>query len=692
MNDLGQAILVLAIQLTFPLLGGLLLSFRRSPGVACSVLMWTVAATWGLTILALLPWPAWPVGEAPSSPAFASRNVNELIDEDEAAPVENPAPAGIDISRILRKLAVRAPAIEEPSFRLGAWLAWGFAGLATLGLIRLVRESRELRRIIADSRPIEDELPLSLLREIREQIGARVPVSLRESAAIDSAATAGIRRPCVLLSPRWRMWTPDELRAALLHEMAHIVRRDFLTRWLVRLTLAVHGYHPLLRWLGRRQELCQELAADAFAANHLAGRESYWRCLASLALKADARPVGMLPTLLGRPKTLFRRIAMLRVMDDRRQSTRRWPALLGVGLLSVAGLSVQGGKQPLFADPITPVKFAEKSPATLDHTYLTVGGSPDHVGVYAVNVADLAQSPGLKSQIAMLNTLAGSLLSGKDKSLVFEIGDVEQLGGQVSFVYDKSKPRPNRSIMNSLSFIRMKKAYDWRKLVEAFSKSFKVHSRVGADYFEATLTVPGLSDGNKPLWLYMPDDRTLVLESEENIKKLIDAKKVPRPAPAWAEDWKSLNQGRNLNSAMFVMTASGQQLAKLMEPTPDTSEAREKELLAILGRIAGKITGPMTLGFQWGDPMEMQIRIASKATDEDYRKLTDVMSALFKDDLAKSKDKKEEDPLDRQMSVVMGRLSFQQSSVERPNDRVTTISLTAKEGVRELLQLIGQSK
>ena len=44
MNDFGQTILVLAIQLSFPLLGGLLLSRRRSPGVACSVLTASIIA------------------------------------------------------------------------------------------------------------------------------------------------------------------------------------------------------------------------------------------------------------------------------------------------------------------------------------------------------------------------------------------------------------------------------------------------------------------------------------------------------------------------------------------------------------------------------------------------------------------------------------------------------------------------
>ena len=690
MNDFGQTILVLAIQLSFPLLGGLLLSRRRSPGVACSVLTASIIAVWGLTLLAVLPRPAWPAPK-PGEPVGTVINESVIVDANPAAPAETSSPGAplFNVRSLLAVLAVSAPTIEEPSPRLGRWLAAGFGLLTALGVILFLWESRELRRIVAESRPVADLTVLSELRELGARIGLNTPVSLRESSEIGGAATAGVRRPCVLLSPAWRDWSPDELRSALAHELAHIARRDFLTRRLGRLTRVIHGYHPLVQWLTRRQELCQELAADALAAGCLDDRDAYWRSLASLALKADARPAGMMPSLLGQTKTLFRRIAMLRVRDDRQQTTRRWPALLGVGLLSLAGLMVRGGKEPVFADPIVPVKFAEKAPVVLDHTYLTVGGSPNHVGVYAINVADLAGSPAIKNQIGMLNVALKAALSSKDKTLSFDVADLEQIGGQVSLTHDKSQPRPNRSLSNSLSFIRAKKPMNWKKIFETFSSSIETRTHTGVEYLEATAEIPALFSPKTKVFVYLPDDRTMVLESEENIKKMIDAKKTPKAKPAWADDWKAVHQDGKMGTLMMVLTEPAGRIADLLGDQGDVTDPTERTLLEAFGTVARKTTGPMTIGFQWGNPMGLQIRTTCKATDDEFQKLTDSQLAFLQSDANGAKL----NSFEEMMGKVFAGIKVQRTATELgAGARQITFTATATEGVADLLKLLEQSK
>ena len=199
---------------------------------------------------------------------------------------------------------------------------------------------------------------LVVVDELWRKLGCKRPLAVRESPSIGSAVTVGWLRPVIQLTPEWRTWTPEETRAVLAHEIAHIGRGDFVSRLIARLAVALHGYHPLVRWVASSLELRQEMAADAQAAIECGGRPTYLKCLAALALKAD-NVVGPIPTFLSRPRTLLRRIAMLSVKDDIATGSRRWPALAGVSLLAlVAALGLHGTSPQALADPPKPLLAA----------------------------------------------------------------------------------------------------------------------------------------------------------------------------------------------------------------------------------------------------------------------------------------------------------------------------------------------
>ena len=69
----------------------------------------------------------------------------------------------------------------------------------------------------------------------------------------------------------------------LAHELAHVVRGDFLTGLIAQFSVALHFYHPLAHWLAKRLRLEQELAADAWGAAALRRQPK---------LSHDARPDG----------------------------------------------------------------------------------------------------------------------------------------------------------------------------------------------------------------------------------------------------------------------------------------------------------------------------------------------------------------------------------------------------------------
>ena len=80
---------------------------------------------------------------------------------------------------------------------------------------------------------------------------------------LTTPATAGWRRPVIMLPDDWRSWDDADCTAVLAHELAHVHRRDYAAGLIARLALVFEFYHPLVHWMARRLQLQQELAADS---------------------------------------------------------------------------------------------------------------------------------------------------------------------------------------------------------------------------------------------------------------------------------------------------------------------------------------------------------------------------------------------------------------------------------------------
>jgi len=86
--------------------------------------------------------------------------------------------------------------------------------------------------------------------ELREHPGQFVPLTL------------GVFRPVVVLPRQARDWTDRLKRMVLLHELAHVRRRDVAYQWLGRLACAFYWFHPLAWWGLRRLRQEREQACD----------------------------------------------------------------------------------------------------------------------------------------------------------------------------------------------------------------------------------------------------------------------------------------------------------------------------------------------------------------------------------------------------------------------------------------------
>src|SRR5262249_53226773 len=120
-----------------------------------------------------------------------------------------------------------------PSLSLAAVLPLVYGGGILAILAQVVLGVHCVRRFEKDSVEPEDESPLHAVHD--EAIAAMdisVPVRLRLSGSAPVPMTWGWRRPTVLLPLSAVDWSPERVRVALLHEMAHIARGDWAAQML----------------------------------------------------------------------------------------------------------------------------------------------------------------------------------------------------------------------------------------------------------------------------------------------------------------------------------------------------------------------------------------------------------------------------------------------------------------------------
>jgi len=93
-------------------------------------------------------------------------------------------------------------------------------------------------------------------------LGISKTPSVFSSPNLRSPIAVGIWRPRVVLPDGLvEQLTPDQVRQVLIHEMAHLLRRDQVVAFLQGLVVAAFWFHPFVRLLNRqlaraREEIC----------------------------------------------------------------------------------------------------------------------------------------------------------------------------------------------------------------------------------------------------------------------------------------------------------------------------------------------------------------------------------------------------------------------------------------------------
>jgi beta-lactamase regulating signal transducer with metallopeptidase domain len=174
---------------------------------------------------------------------------------------------------------------------------------------RLVVGWRLSWRLVRSAEEILAPGVMEIFGSVREKLGLDRPIRLLAHVRLDSAIVVGWLRPVVLLPVSLISgFTPDQLRAILAHELAHIRRHDFIVNILQRCVESILFYHPAVWWLSKRIRAEREHCCDDIAIRVCGSRRIYAEALIEMERSRQPRPILTVAAADGVVLQRFRRV------------------------------------------------------------------------------------------------------------------------------------------------------------------------------------------------------------------------------------------------------------------------------------------------------------------------------------------------------------------------------------------------
>ncbi len=238
-----------------------------------------------------------------------------------------------------------------PAFSLSTAVLVVWAVGAGLLLLPLLRSAWSLHRLSRRSQIFADGVLAGTLTEAAHELRLRRNVTIHAGGADAMPMVWGIWRAHLLLPSSAETWPASRLRAVMLHELAHIRRRDPLTLLLAQLARAIHWFNPLA-WLAvHRLRVEQERACDDYVLRAGVKPSDYATDVLEIATVLRAAPAtGAMALSMANPARLESRLRLIVHEACNRKALARW----FVALASIAAVAI--------ALPLAMVRAADDKP------------------------------------------------------------------------------------------------------------------------------------------------------------------------------------------------------------------------------------------------------------------------------------------------------------------------------------------
>lgn len=179
-----------------------------------------------------------------------------------------------------------APVAWSPARRIpGLDLDLTLAGIWMLGslvqLVRLLRGHQLARAVLRGARPAMRSAQAGVLQ-------------VWVSDAVRSPFSYGVQRPVVVIPAAAEGWPRQHLEAALLHETAHLARKDGIALLLAQLAIVLYWWHPAVHLAARQAAAERERACDDAVLRTGVKPSEYGALLLAHAILPGSQPVSQL--------------------------------------------------------------------------------------------------------------------------------------------------------------------------------------------------------------------------------------------------------------------------------------------------------------------------------------------------------------------------------------------------------------
>jgi uncharacterized protein (TIGR03435 family) len=177
-----------------------------------------------------------------------------------------------------------------------------------------------------------------ILDQLKSRISVSRPVRLLVSGLLEAPATMGWLHPIVLVPVGALTGLPPaQIKALLLHELAHVRRYDYLVHILQNAVDAIFFYHPAVWWVSGHMRAERELCCDDIAVSITGDAVDYARALAEFESAVWIQPTVMAAS----GGSLSGRIARLLGQSSVSRRTSSGPAsAAALILLAIGGWAV----------------------------------------------------------------------------------------------------------------------------------------------------------------------------------------------------------------------------------------------------------------------------------------------------------------------------------------------------------------
>lgn len=310
-------------------------------------------AVWATALLAALAvpmlagvLPSWRVAVLPAPAVLA------VVPSSPNVPPSRPMPRPTPISGVanhappvgeLTTAQVDVPMHQIPieatlSRSTADWLGLLWASIAAAIIGRYFASVASVRWLTRNAEPVSDPRWRDASDVASAELGLPESPALLASDHVTVPFTSGVLWPVVVVpASALATWSDERIRVVLLHELAHVRRRDCLVQAMSQVACAAYWFNPLTWIAARRLRAERERACDDMVLDAGTGGADYAQHLLDIARMATSRrSLSAAALAMARPSELEGRL--LAILDGhraRRAGGPRLPWRMAVALVAV---------------------------------------------------------------------------------------------------------------------------------------------------------------------------------------------------------------------------------------------------------------------------------------------------------------------------------------------------------------------